>query len=319
MSEEKILVRGIPTVIMNFLRSLAERNERGLEAEARMALREYVENREKHLAESDRRIVIAERLNRLLALVNDSYHTPCKKISHLAVGIGEVEVTPVDNWFLGFTEAPINKLQAISAYFGSYPDWLIHGDGAPFITSYERIPENPFEALAWFTEDGKVKTVFLCRSISDSGEFCVVKEYEGMRGEVIRTPYVFSVHVGNGGLSSMRALFVAFELLYKFYTKASNDFSVYGRILPENDFSTLISGNVHPLTVMRLSSNLPWWEDIWDSEMVKKNKYWEDCSSMVDMVERAIGDDSIAAKWREKIKNIHTSNLAEIIALKDSL
>lgn len=71
----------------------------------------------------------------------------------------------------------------------------------------------------------------------------------------------------------MMALSVTLELLYKLYSKAGTP-PVTSWIVQEKDFSRLIAGQVHPLSLDNGSVTQLWWEDFWDDSMKGRNTYW---------------------------------------------
>ena len=93
------------------------------------------------------------------------------------------------------------------------------------------------------------------------------------------------------------------EKLYKHYTKA--DCWVYGYLISPADFNLLVSGAVHPLSILSDHVKSTWWEDIWDEEMFQKNDYWPGWKSLCLRINGAI-------KYRKSLSTPSTEETSEI-------
>lgn len=304
MSLEKLLVRNIPSGVLDWLKHLSDKSQRSLEAEARNALQEYVESRAIRESVSSRAADVGKRLTELLSKYNESYNVPRYTVSELAVLAGSDLVEPYENYFMGADEAPVSKLKVIADLLLCSPDWLVHGKGSMFIVGGDRVPHDPFEALEWFTENGAVKRIDLVRCDDEAGALSVIKTYgDEHNSKVIHTPYHVSLEIGAGGESDLCHLFLAFELLYKYYCKSSSKLFVASYIIPRKQYDLLLSGNEHPLSVIKKANRSMFWEDIWDKEMSLKNaEYWVGWNQLVRQIYSSMESRRYIVEMQEKIK-----------------
>ena len=128
----KLLIRNIPTAIIEGLEALAGRNDRSTEAEARNAIRAHVEPFVLANERSARLVALSTRLKGLLEQVNNVIRRAPFQPSHIAEAIGETQAGHVEEWFTGEREPQFTQLETIADYLGCNRDWLKHGDGAAF-------------------------------------------------------------------------------------------------------------------------------------------------------------------------------------------
>ena len=150
----KIAIRNIPNQIFRALETLADLHDRSTEAEARQALRAWVDPLLVQDSRNTRRKEVAERLNRMLTQVNAGRRGTKLTPSHIAEAIKEERAEDVEDWFLGEKEPSFSQLSAIASFLGVDSDWLKHGDKALYPPEYERLSENPFEAVDWLLSWG---------------------------------------------------------------------------------------------------------------------------------------------------------------------
>ena len=292
----KIAIRNIPNQIFRALETLADLHDRSTEAEARQALQAWVAPLLVQDSRNTRRKEVAERLNRMLTQVNSGRRGTKLTSSHIAEAIKEERAEDVEDWFLGEKEPSFSQLSAIASILGADSDWLKHGDKALYPPEYERLSENPFEAVDWLLSwniadkqpDGKVKTLHLIRADDSTGGFYIVKESDKGHFRTFHTPIHVSEEIGAGGEASLAALFVTLELLYKRYTATGSGIMVLGYQLRPDDIAQLTTGNTHPGSLLKEGSRSMWWEDIWDKEMAPKHSYWSGWKSLYDRIERVI-------------------------------
>lgn len=305
----KISLRNIPQEVFNALESLALRHDRSTEAEARQAVRAWVEPFFVREERNTRSREVAERLIRLMEQVNYDMRGTKLRPSHVAQRLGEPKAGDVEDWFLGEKESTFEQLARISTLFGVRAEWLQHGDGCIYPVAHHRLSESPVPAVDWLTawdteghESGdKLKTLHLIRSTSDAGELYVVKESNQGRYRIYYTPTHISEHIGAGGEAMLRALFVTLELLYKRCTQTTK-YAVKGHLLRPTDVSTLTNGNTNPSAVLLDGTDSMWWEDCWDRSMVEKLEYWPGWHSLCDRVERVIALDKHLSEIRDQIR-----------------
>ena len=304
MAVEKLLVRNISSQVIDWLKHLSDKNERSLEAEARNALSEYVEARAIRESVSSRAADVGKRLTELLARYNESYNVPRYTISELAVLVGSDLVEPYENYFMGADEAPVSKLREIADSLLCSHDWLIHGKGKIFRAEGDRVPYDPFAALEWFTEGDAVKAVHFVRCDDETGAVVILKVYGDEHNcKVVTTPYHVSQDIGAGGEGDLCHLFLALELLYKYYCKAGSKLFVSSYLVSRKAYTELYEGNTHPLTIIKNASRSMWWEEIWDRDMSARNtSYWTGWPSLVKQIHSAMDSVRATSDMRERIK-----------------
>jgi plasmid stability protein len=180
----KIAIRNIPSEIFGALEALADLHDRSTEAEARHALRAWVEPTLVQASRNTRRKGVAERLNRMLAQINSGRPGAKLTTSHIAEAIKEERAEDVEDWFLGEKEPSFSQLSAIAKFLGVDQEWLKHGDKALFPTALVLLSEDPSEAVNWLlswnpptgTSDSKVKHLHLIRGADSRGGLYIVKE-----------------------------------------------------------------------------------------------------------------------------------------------
>lgn len=306
----KIAIRNIPAQIFRTLEAMADLHNRSTEAEARQALQSWVEPTLVQESRNTRRKGVAERLNRMLTQVNAGRHGSKLTTSHLAEAIQEERAEDVEDWFLGEKEPSFSQLSAMAKFLGVNPDWLKHGDKALYPPTYERLSENPFEAVDWLLSwnpgsgatGSKVKRLHLIRANNPTGELSVVKESDEGHFLTFCTPIHVSEEIGAGGEASLAALCVTLELLYKRYTKSGSGVMVIGYLLRPDDIAQLINGNTQPGTLLKEELRSMWWEDLWDSEMAPKHNYWPGWKSLHARIESVIAARTNLNDLRSQIR-----------------
>ncbi len=298
--QAKLLIRNIPALIWQGLETLASRNNRSVEGEARMALQSWVEPQVQGEARSARRLEVSARLRALLEESRKAMPGTVLKLSRLAEGLEMQHVEPVELWFAGEIEPTLNELALVARYLGGAYEWLQHGDGSMFPVGHCRLPENATEAVQallphLLSEQCGLKLthLHLVREAGSAGRFGFVRQYEDLKFKTFSTPHRISDDVGNGGRGSLVHLCVAFELLDALYKSTGNKAGVdviKSYVLPEREFNALMNGEVHPLSILKFSTNdCPWWEDIWDRTMFPKKEYWPGwkslCAGLFDAVQ----------------------------------
>lgn len=282
----KITIRNIPALIWQGLETLAARNIRSVEGEARMALQAWVEPQIQSDERSARRIDVSTRLRALLDAARGGMPGKVLKISHIAQGISSPHSEPVEKWFTGEIEPSFDELERVASYLGGQPGWLQHGDNTMFKVTYLRLPENASEAVQSLLEIGPVKSgpmgalthLHLIRENHETGRFVLVKQYGEYQCKTFSTPLHLSEETGSGGRTALMHFSVTLELLDALYKKKpqlAGVEGIKGYVLPEHEFESLVNGQVHPLSLLQFSRNdSPWWEDLWDSMMFPKREYW---------------------------------------------
>lgn len=304
----KISIRNIPERIWVTLEALAVEHDRSTEAEARHALRSWVEPSLLVQERSSRRMEVATRLQNLLEETNSGRFGSPIRPSHLAQAIGEEHVEAVENWFTGQTEPSFSQLKAIAKYMGAVVEWLQHGDGNMFPIKRHQLSDDATEAVTWLLTWDKeetsssLKTLHFVREASKTGSLLVVKESSNGHFKTFTTQYHVSDEIGAGGESHLAHLCVTLELLYKHYTQNSTGLMVRSCLLKPSEYESLWKGNTNPQAILNKSINTPWWEDIWHESMFDKNDYWIGWKELCKRISRSIESRSHLAENRDKIK-----------------
>jgi plasmid stability protein len=289
----KIAIRNIPPAVWEGLEALADQHDRSTEAEARHALRSWVEPLLQRNERSARCAEVSARMRDLLDQVNGARAGRSLKPSHIAQAIGEDYAETVENWFTGQVEPSFKQLDAIAEYLGGFGAWLLHGDASMFPVRSERIPEDPIEGVSWLLElelNENLTGLFFVRENDETGSLAVIKKYGDWRCVTYITPYHVSEVIGAGGEASLAHLSVIWQLLYRHYSNGgSRHLSIKSYLLTATGFRNLIEGNTHPLTILRDSAqDLPWWEDIWDVSQYPTCDYWPGWKALCGRIRRVV-------------------------------
>jgi plasmid stability protein len=304
----KISIRNIPHQIWVALEALAVEHDRSTEAEARHALRSWVEPSLLAHERSSRRTEVATRLRNLLEQINSTPLGARMRPSHLAQAIGEDYAEAVEDWFTGQAEPSFSQLKATAKHMGAVVEWLQHGDGHMFPVSSHRLSDDATEAATWLLtwdeeEPGtNVKTVHFVREASNTGSLLVVKESINGHYKTFSTQYHVSDQIGAGGESALAHLWVTLELLYKHYTRGGVGFMVKSCLLKPSEFESLWKGNTNPQAILHGCINAPWWEDIWDKHMFPKNDYWHGWKQLCESIGSSIESRPHLVEERDKIR-----------------
>lgn len=322
----KILVRGIAPEVLAQLDAMAKSNERSLEAEARYALRSWVQPAFVEKEQSVRREQLSIRLTTALAEVNGIVRGSGIRPSHLAKAIGEAYAEPAENWFLGREEPSFGQLEKIAEILGVNSSWLLHGDGDPFPVESHRLSEDPAEAARWlldfsdlpqqpsvrfsrYKEDSK--RIIFVRSAAATGGLIVVKQRATHRCITYNTPTNVSDSIGAGGEAQLRALFVTLELLYKVFGRG--DVSIQSWVIPDHDFLAIIGGEIHPLSVEKQGEyQCPWWEDIWDEAEVSRRGYWDGWQGIAARIQNSITRNTRLNEFRSQVRDGTHPSIADL-------
>jgi len=173
----KITVRNLPSEVLNALSQLAERHDRSLEAEARQAIRAWVQPQIAGEERNTRVTLIGQRLRYLQTEISELRPSKVATPSRLAEALGWTHAGNVERWFAGEEEPSLTELSQIADLLGCKKDWLLHGEGSPYSSVYTRIPEDAFLGSDWLlapSESGESPKIHLIRNKSESGEFAFV-------------------------------------------------------------------------------------------------------------------------------------------------
>lgn len=293
----RLAVRNIAPEVWSGLEDLAQRHERSVEAEARYALRAWVEPWLNRKERSARRTELAGRLGVLLEAVNATLNYQRLRPSHIAQAIGEEQAEPTEGWFTGQSEPSFAQLAAIAKHLGARSAWLQHGDGDMFEVEIARFNERRCaEVASWLIDADQAERpscVHLMRPLEETGNLVVVKEY-GARDHGVRhtKTYTTGINVsqfnGATGEIHLANFALALELIDKSPAKQGS-IGLQSYLISKEQYAAVVHGKLHPLTILRgNSANSLWWQDLWDETIYAEQTYWPDWKQTCDNIKVVI-------------------------------
>lgn len=304
---QKIQIRNIPDDTWLMLERLASRHDRALEAEARHALRFWVDKHTVNPNTNDRLVELSKRLRYALAQVNEVITTPIKP-SQIAQAIGETGAANTIDWFAGNQEPTFDQLSAIANHLGVEAKWLQHDDRKIFPVEHIRIPEDAGEGVRWLIDHdapNKPRFIRLIREDDDAGTLFIVKQYSDWHCTTYVTPYNISEHIGAGGEASLTYLSLIFDLLYKYYVTCRGQLIIKSYIVPPDRIRALTDGKIHPLAALKDIHDRPWWEDFWDESQFQRHDphyYWHGWRQFCERIKSAQEYSSSLMEVKKKIR-----------------
>jgi plasmid stability protein len=284
--DRKLNVRNLSSEVFDALTALSVTHDRSLEAEARQAIRAWVEPQLSRDARSGRALAVGQRLSHLLAEINRFTSGAPVPVSQIAEAMGLSHASAAQSWFAGEEEPSFTDLDRLVRVFGCDRDWLVHDRGAPFPSRYARIPENPAKAVAWLlkppADGGAPPRLSLVRSAAQAGSFALVKHYGEWYAQTLRTPYHISDDAGGSGEATLAWLTLGLQALHRACLDQS-DGSIKSFIVGQAEFDALLAGRQHPENVLssREAEECPWWKDIWDESQFDRTDYWPGWANLV--------------------------------------
>ncbi|NDV13953.1 hypothetical protein [Crenobacter caeni] len=202
---------------------------------------------------------IVKRFNQVLDLLNEKRTYGKYTIAGLAQlmklhSVGELECV-----FLGNKEPSFEFIDHFCATFGVNRNWLIEGKEAPFRES----GGTHFDPLDYLDEIEALapNRLYFIRSASEAGEVFLLLKLSDYKYKIVSRVWHISAHVGAGGQSQIFGMYRLILALQK--SRLST--SCGGRILPEDKFNDLLSGEVFPGSVIDFpAQENPWWDDFVD-------------------------------------------------------
>ena len=291
----KLAVRNIPNHIFSALENLAISHDRSTEAEARHAIRSWVEPALYSHERNARCASIAERLGRLLEQLNEASSTQVKP-SHIALAIGEPKAKDVEDWFLGLEEPTFMQLQAIANAYGVQFNWLAHGDSSIYKVESASLSGNIFDAVDWLlswdeasdNSSANISHLYFVREMSESGYLAIVKRSNLGRYKIYTTNYQISENIGNTGEADLINLFLIWQLLYRRYTNNIGQIRlIESFLIHPQEYDLLVRGNLCPDSLLK-NKDAKWWEDIWDEKMQTNHEYWPGWTSLYRRINNSI-------------------------------
>ncbi|MFG7350906.1 hypothetical protein ACGMNB_07915 [Shewanella oncorhynchi] len=202
---------------------------------------------------------IVKRFNQVLELLNEKRTYGRYTIAGLAQLMKLHSVGELESVFLGRQEPSFEFIDHFCVTFGVNRNWLIEGKEAPFreseITHYDPLDYfDEIEALA-------PNRLYFIRSLSKVGEVFLLLKLSDYKYKIFSRVWHISDYVGAGGQSQIFSMYRLILVLQKSRLCTSCG----GRILPEDKFNDLLSGNVFPGSVIEFpAQENPWWDDFVD-------------------------------------------------------
>jgi plasmid stability protein len=305
----KLTVRSLAPDVFAALTELAQQHDRSLEAEARQAIRAWVQPQLARASATRRADLVGQRLSYLLAEAQQVARGRPPTVSKIAAAAGYTHASDLEDWFAGDVEPSFGDLTRLAALFGCAADWLLHGEGTPYNPLPQRIPENPTQAvqvlLTPVTAGGRPPEIHLLRSTAPEGDFAFIRREGEFSAQTFRTPYRLSEDVGGGGQISQAWLALGLQALYRAYSERS-EVDVKGYLVEPAAFSELLEGRRHPLNVLadaRVATST-WWEDIGDPTQRGRNRYWDGWDDLISRIDRHIDGNRAMAAARAQLQSI---------------
>lgn len=288
----------VPSELKERIEISAKDNNRSINAEAVSRLYNSFSESQQNLSDSikafeeilrknrpsSRRKKIAFRLNECLNQINDAL-TSNKQLqpARIAKNLGENYAEPMENFFMGIEEPSFLQLENLAKYLNVNSDWLSFGEGEPFSVQYTRIPLPAQEGVNWLVDKGlnsNISNLHFLRKETKAGELMIIKQYGDWHCSTFRTPYHISEEIGATGERNLIDLFSTWELLYK----QEAQFSIRSYLVNTEQYNSILSGQIHPLSIINKLNDRPWWEDIWDHKMHHKTNYWDGWKNLCERI-----------------------------------
>lgn len=202
---------------------------------------------------------IVERFNQVLALMNEKRTHEKYTIASLALVMKLHSVGELESVFLGNQEPSFEFITRFCTHFGVNKEWLIEGKKSPF-NGNGHVYFDPLEYLNYI-EIEKPAQVYFIRSESLTGEVFILLKFADWRYEILKGFWHISDHVGGGGRSQ---IFGMYKLILALRDRHPSQ-NCGGRILHQNEFMSLFSGNVFPGSIIDFPrQENHWWDDFTD-------------------------------------------------------
>ena len=209
---------------------------------------------------------VADRLNRLLGLLNERRRYNSLTIPEIATILGLSSVSDLENYFFAEKDAPFELLDQIANTFGLHPGWLKFGHkGEPFASQRHGLHWHD-GGLLGLIEKLEPQQIFFVRCLNDWGYAHVAFRFTDWKYEGTYDGWNISNHVGHTGTSQLYELW---QLLRKIEER--RELTVAGRDLPEDLYFSLIRGEIYPGTLLEDVNRYRsfWFDDFTDID----NKY----------------------------------------------
>jgi hypothetical protein len=212
----------------------------------------------KPLTPERHREAVANRLKRLLQLLNERRRSYPLIIPEIATLLGLSAVTDIESYFLGEKDAPFDLLDQIADTFGLSPNWLKFGHRQPFQFAAHGFRYNRGSLLG-IVEDIKPQQIFFVRCLNRYGYASVAFRLTDWKYQATHDGWHVSNHVGMTGTWQLYDLWQSIKTIVN--TPELYRITV-GRDLPEHLYLPLIQGEAFPGAVLEdFNSYQSYWFD----------------------------------------------------------
>ena len=310
----------IPEELKNKVDAAAKANQRSINAEATSRLYDsfvmndniqveaakIVEKFLRSRSPTERKKVVAERLNFVLNELKKIHHFREFTIAELAFEIGEDTADEAEAWFRAELEPTFGQLGKVAEHTSANPNWLFFGKQTPYNIQHIRLNEYLDQDIKLllgsdpsneFLSASKVKEIKFIRELSETGQLIILKIYDNYAVETFYPPYNISDVNGVGGYNSLLYFCLLTKVLLRYYKTKVN---VYSHLLSEEQFKLILSGTVHPLTITEKLHHTPWVDDLADKLPDKTLDYWNGFDELRARVLRDFKDNEyIQTIWND--------------------
>lgn len=204
--------------------------DNNIHLEAAKVIENYLQAR----TPTERKKVVAERLNFVLSELKKIHHFNEFTIAELAFEINEDTADEAEAWFRAELEPTFGQLEKIAQHTSVNPNWLLFGKQTPYDIQHIRLNEfldqdikllvgsNPNNE---YLNNSKVKEIKFIRELSEAGQLIILKIYENYAVETFYPPYHISDVNGVGGYNSLLYFCLLTKVLLRYYKSKVNVYS----------------------------------------------------------------------------------------------
>ena len=198
----------IPEELKNKVDAAAKANQRSINAEATSRLYDsfvmndniqveaakIVEKFLRSRSPTERKKVVAERLNFVLNQLKKIHHFREFTIAELAFEIGEDTADEAEAWFRAELEPTFGQLGKVAEHTSANPNWLFFGKQTPYNIQHIRLNEYLDQDIKLllgpdpsneYLSASKVKEIKFIHELSETGQLIILKNYEKYAVETI--------------------------------------------------------------------------------------------------------------------------------------
>jgi hypothetical protein len=202
------------------------------------------------------REVVANRLNRLLGLLNEHRRYNSVTIPQIATILGLSSVSDLERYFFAEKDAPFALLDQIANTFGLHPGWLKFGHkGEPFAYQIHGLHIHD-EGLLGLIDKLKPQKIFFIRCLNDFGYAHVAVRFTDWKYEGTYDGWNISNHVGNTGTCQLYKLW---QSLNKIDERREVCGITVGCDLPEDPYLSLVRGEMYAGTLLEDQKYRSYW------------------------------------------------------------